>query len=134
MLRLHLELLAQLGAHLRSGLARGGHLALRPRLLDLGLQVGRADPAQAAVGVPAVVADVLGAARAAASEAGAKLAEGIDVQTQHQLVCPQCKSETHGAKFCPECGHKVGGPATCSSCSSEVPQGAKFCPECGTPA
>jgi hypothetical protein len=29
---------------------------------------------------------------------------GFDVQTQHQLVCPQRKSETHGAKFCPECG------------------------------
>jgi hypothetical protein len=74
------------------------------------------------------------AARSAAAEAGAKLAEGIDVTTQHQLVCPQCKTETHGAKFCPECGHKVGAPATCASCSSEVPVGAKFCPECGTPA
>jgi rRNA maturation endonuclease Nob1 len=74
------------------------------------------------------------AARTAASEAGAKLAEGIDVTTQHQLVCPQCKTETHGAKFCPECGHKVGGPAACASCSTEIPVGAKFCPECGTPA
>lgn len=74
------------------------------------------------------------AARTAASEAGAKLAAGLDVTTQRQLVCPQCKSETHGGKFCPECGFKVGAPASCGSCSSEIPTGAKFCPECGTPA
>lgn len=74
------------------------------------------------------------AARSAAAEAGAKLAQGIDVTTERQLVCPQCRTETHGAKFCPECGHKMGGPATCVSCSTEIPVGAKFCPECGTAA
>jgi rRNA maturation endonuclease Nob1 len=74
------------------------------------------------------------AARQAASEVGAQLGQQFEVQTQHQLVCSQCKSETHGAKFCPECGHRQGGPASCASCSTEIPAGAKFCPECGTPA
>jgi hypothetical protein len=22
-------------------------------------------------------------------------------------VSPECRTETHGAKFCPECGHKL---------------------------
>jgi primosomal protein N' len=30
------------------------------------------------------------------------------VSTGHQLVCPQCDSETHGGKFCPECGTPAG--------------------------
>ena len=74
------------------------------------------------------------AARDAASAAGAQLAQGLDVSTQRQLVCPQCKSETHGGKFCPECGHRTDTPANCSSCEQPVPAGARFCPECGTPA
>lgn len=74
------------------------------------------------------------AAREAAATAGARLAQGRDVSTQRQLVCPQCRSETHGAKFCPECGHRLDAPAGCRSCEQPVPAGAKFCPECGTPA
>jgi len=74
------------------------------------------------------------AARDAATAAGTRLGQGIDVTTQHQLICPECRSETHGGKFCPECGHKVGAPAACGSCSAQLPVGAKFCTECGTPA
>jgi Double zinc ribbon len=74
------------------------------------------------------------AARAAATEVGEQLGRQVEVSTQHQLVCPQCESETHGGKFCPECGFKLNAPATCRSCSEEIPAGAKFCPECGTPA
>jgi len=75
------------------------------------------------------------AARDAASAAGAQQAQGRDVSTRRQLVCPQCESETHGAKFCPECGHKLAAPpAVCGSCEQPIPAGAKFCPECGTPA
>lgn len=74
------------------------------------------------------------AARTNATAAGAAMAEGLDVTTERQLVCPQCGSPTHGAKFCPECGHKLGAPDACRGCERPVPAGAKFCPECGTAA
>lgn len=74
------------------------------------------------------------AARQAASEAGAQSVQGMDVVTEHQLVCPECRAEVHGSKFCPECGHKLTDPATCGGCGEAVPAGAKFCPECGAPA
>jgi hypothetical protein len=74
------------------------------------------------------------AAREAGFTAGAESVQSVDVVTQHQLVCPQCRTETHGAKFCPECGHRIDQPAHCGSCGQPVPPAAKFCPECGTPA
>ena len=48
--------------------------------------------------------------------------------------CPNCGSETMGAKFCPNCGTKIERApvaATCPKCGAET-KGAKFCPECGT--
>jgi hypothetical protein len=49
--------------------------------------------------------------------------------------CPNCGTETHGAKFCPNCGAKIEppapAPAVCPSCGAET-KGAKFCPNCGT--
>lgn len=74
------------------------------------------------------------AARQMAHDAGVQLAQGLDVQTERQLVCQQCGAQTHGGKFCPECGHALGGPANCHSCGEAVPAGAKFCPECGAAA
>jgi ribosomal protein L32 len=48
--------------------------------------------------------------------------------------CPNCGSETMGAKFCPNCGTKIERApvaTTCPKCGAET-KGAKFCPECGT--
>lgn len=79
-------------------------------------------------------------AQGAVYAAGEKAAlEGIhqgkqmDVKRERQLVCPQCKAETHGAKFCPECGTKLAVAGECPACSAPVQPGAKFCPECGKP-
>jgi len=55
-----------------------------------------------------------------------------DVTQAMQLVCPQCRCETHGAKFCPECGFKMAQQVACSSCSTQLQPGTKFCTECGT--
>jgi len=49
-------------------------------------------------------------------------------------TCPNCGTDTHGAKFCPNCGVKVEvEPAMthCPKCGAET-KGAKFCPDCGT--
>ncbi len=62
---------------------------------------------------------------------GTRLGQNMDVKRDRQLVCPQCKAETKGAKFCPNCGYKLAVKANCPKCSAEVPAGAKFCPECG---
>lgn len=61
-------------------------------------------------------------------------AEGGSFNTTapRQLVCPQCRTETHGTPFCPGCGHRMAQQDSCGSCGSQVPQGAAFCPECGT--
>ena len=70
-------------------------------------------------------------ASAMAREVGAAQAAEVDVVTEKRLVCTQCGTETHGAKFCPECGHRQRAEGTCGSCESVVPTGSKFCPECG---
>jgi hypothetical protein len=77
-------------------------------------------------------------AQGMASAAGEKAAlEGnrrgqkMDVTRDSQLVCPQCRAETHGAKFCPECGMKLAVAGQCPGCNAAVQPGAKFCPECG---
>lgn len=69
-----------------------------------------------------------------ARAAGAGLAATVDVTTSRTLVCPECHTETHGAKFCPQCGHNLSLKAQCKGCQSELPAGSRFCPECGQPA
>lgn len=54
-----------------------------------------------------------------------------DVRQDMQLVCPQCRAETHGAKFCPECGWKMAQQVACTACSIMLQPGTKFCTECG---
>jgi hypothetical protein len=73
------------------------------------------------------------AATSKAREVGATQAAEVDVTTEKRLVCTQCETETHGAKFCPECGHKQQATGTCGGCGATVPTGSKFCPECGQP-
>ncbi|WP_042408520.1 zinc ribbon domain-containing protein [Streptacidiphilus carbonis] len=67
-----------------------------------------------------------------AYETGAAQASSFDTTRRRQLVCPQCSTETHGARFCPGCGHRLAQPDHCTSCNAEVPEGAAFCPDCGT--
>ncbi|MBY8882451.1 double zinc ribbon domain-containing protein [Actinacidiphila acidipaludis] len=64
--------------------------------------------------------------------AGQQAGTSFDTGTPRQLVCPQCRTETHGTPFCPGCGTRVAQPDSCTSCHNEVPQGAAFCPNCGT--
>lgn len=70
-------------------------------------------------------------ARKRAAVEGEQRGEKVDVKSDHQLVCPKCGAETHGAKFCPECGEKLAVMSKCSRCSAEISPGTKFCPECG---
>ena len=72
------------------------------------------------------------AASQRAYEAGEARAATVDVERPVQLVCPQCRTETHGARFCPSCGHRLAEPDSCASCHAELPPNASFCPECGT--
>ena len=67
-----------------------------------------------------------------AYDVGGLQGAAFDVDRAQQLVCPECRAETHGARFCPGCGHRLAAPDTCASCHSELPPGASFCPECGT--
>lgn len=55
----------------------------------------------------------------------------LDVTQNMQLVCTQCRAETHGAKFCPECGHRTAQQVACRACSTTLQPGTKFCTECG---
>lgn len=66
-----------------------------------------------------------------ANDEGQRRGAGHDVRQDMQLVCPQCRTETHGAKFCPECGFKMAQQMACLSCSTPLEPGTKFCPECG---
>jgi hypothetical protein len=70
------------------------------------------------------------ASQLAAAE-GEKRGERRDVRQAMQLVCPQCRAETHGAKFCPECGHKMAQEVQCVGCAAMLQPGSKFCTECG---
>jgi len=56
----------------------------------------------------------------------------VEVEREQQLVCPECRAETHGARFCPSCGHRLAAADACASCQAELPPGAAFCPDCGT--
>ncbi|MFC5907265.1 double zinc ribbon domain-containing protein [Streptacidiphilus monticola] len=72
------------------------------------------------------------AASQSAYEAGSSRGAAYDVNRPTQLVCPQCRTETHGARFCPGCGYRLAQEDTCRSCNAQLPQGAAFCPDCGT--
>ena len=76
----------------------------------------------------------LDAAATAAYAAGQGRAQGLDVTTDKQLVCPNCGTEAHGAKFCPSCGTKLALTSACGGCGTQLEPGTKFCPECGTKA
>ncbi|QJD91040.1 zinc ribbon domain-containing protein [Duganella dendranthematis] len=71
------------------------------------------------------------AAREAANVEGRTRGAQRPVTQAMQLVCTQCHTETHGAKFCPECGHKTAQQVACSHCSTMLEPGTKFCTECG---
>lgn len=71
------------------------------------------------------------AAAESAAEEGMARGKKLDVKSEHQLVCPECATETHGAKFCPQCGHRMADQAVCPACAAPLPAGAKFCTECG---
>ncbi|WNI14489.1 double zinc ribbon domain-containing protein [Actinacidiphila sp. ITFR-21] len=67
-----------------------------------------------------------------AYDAGQQSAGRFDVNAPRQLVCPQCRTETHGTPFCPGCGHRMAQEQNCVSCATPLPEGAAFCPNCGT--
>jgi hypothetical protein len=66
-----------------------------------------------------------------AYEVGQQAGGQFDVNAPRQLVCPQCRTETHGTPFCPGCGTRVAQQQHCGSCGAEVPVGSAFCPGCG---
>lgn len=74
--------------------------------------------------------EVQGASERANVEGQARGA-GHDVRAEMQLVCPQCRAETHGAKFCPQCGYRMAQQVQCGGCSTALQPGTKFCTECG---
>lgn len=74
------------------------------------------------------------AATEAARDIGKGQAAQVEVAADRALVCPECHTETHGAKFCPQCGHNLLKKAACGKCQAELPLGSRFCPECGQPA
>ncbi|MDO8963396.1 MAG: zinc ribbon domain-containing protein [Coriobacteriia bacterium] len=56
----------------------------------------------------------------------------MDVKQRAQLVCPDCNTETNGAKFCPNCGKQMATKKFCIECGAALPAPtAKFCGECG---
>jgi hypothetical protein len=63
--------------------------------------------------------------------AGQQAGASVDADAPQQLVCPQCRTETHGAKFCPECGFKMAQQVQCRACPTMLEPGTKFCTECG---
>ncbi|MEU6174965.1 zinc ribbon domain-containing protein [Streptantibioticus parmotrematis] len=63
--------------------------------------------------------------------AGQRGGDSYDVDSARQLVCPSCRSDTHGGRFCPACGTQVASPEACAGCGGRLPQGAAFCPDCG---
>lgn len=69
-----------------------------------------------------------------AYNAGQQAGTSYDTTTPRQLVCPQCRTETHGGTFCQGCGHRLAQTTPCTSCHNDLPTGAAFCPSCGTRA
>jgi hypothetical protein len=66
-----------------------------------------------------------------ANEEGLRRGAQHEVRQALQLVCPQCRTETHGAKFCPACGHKMAQQVQCTACPAMLQPGTRFCTECG---
>ncbi|MFG2949936.1 double zinc ribbon domain-containing protein [Streptomyces adustus] len=64
--------------------------------------------------------------------AGQQAGQAFDPTRPRQLVCPQCRTETHGGAYCSGCGYQLAQSSQCDSCSTVVPDGAAFCPGCGT--
>ncbi|WP_296228913.1 zinc ribbon domain-containing protein [Ralstonia sp. UBA689] len=79
-------------------------------------------------------AGTMEAATDAAKEAGKGQAADVEINAARTLVCPECHTETHGAKFCPQCGHNLTAKTACGHCKTELPAGSRFCPECGQAA
>ena len=77
-----------------------------------------------------VQGQVYGATEKAVNE-GIQRGKKMDVKTEHQLVCPKCRTPTGGAKFCPNCGTKLAVSPKCPSCGAAAAEKDKFCPECG---
>lgn len=100
---------------------------------DRGLCLNCAPDAEVEV-ESAMVQGELEAAREKGIAAGRERGQKIDTGKKRQLVCPKCKTETHGAKFCPECGFQMAVKGKCSGCGAEMSPAAKFCPECGQKA
>jgi hypothetical protein len=98
-----------------------------------GLCLNCAPDAEVEIEAARAQGEAAGAAEMATGE-GTERGKKLDVKRERQLVCPQCKAETHGARFCPQCGHKLANAATCAACQAELPAGSKFCPECGAKA
>ena len=97
---------------------------------DKGLCLNCAPSAEVEIEAARASGEVYAAGEKAALE-GIQRGKQMDVKRDRQLVCPQCKAETKGAKFCPNCGYALATKTTCPACSAEVPAGAKFCPDCG---
>lgn len=97
---------------------------------DKGLCLNCAPDAEVEIEAARAQGEVYAAGEKAALE-GIQHGKKMDVKRDRQLVCPKCKTETHGAKFCPECGFRMAVKGQCPECSAEVSSGAKFCPECG---
>ena len=66
-----------------------------------------------------------------ANDEGQRRGMTREVRRDMQLVCPQCSTETHGARFCPECGFRMGQQVQCQACPTMLEPGTKFCTECG---
>lgn len=98
--------------------------------VDKGLCLNCAPDAEVEIEAARAQGEVSGASEIATEE-GVQRGKKMNVQRERQLVCPQCKTETHGAKFCPNCGFALAVKSKCPKCSTEVSPGAKFCPECG---
>lgn len=97
---------------------------------DTGLCLNCAPDAEVEIEAAKAQGEVYGAGEKAALE-GTRRGKQKDVKSTRQLVCPNCGTETKGAKFCPQCGFKLAVKDSCPACSSAVSPGAKFCPECG---
>jgi hypothetical protein len=97
---------------------------------DKGLCFNCAPSAEVEIEAARAQGEVYGAGEKAVNE-GIQRGKKMDVKRERQLVCPQCKAQTHGAKFCPECGYKLAAPGACPECAANIPTGSKFCPECG---
>lgn len=97
---------------------------------ESGLCLNCAPDAEVEIEAARAQGDVYAAGKKAALE-GIRRGKQRDVKRTRQLICPECGTETHGAKFCPECGFQLGGKTHCPSCSTEVSPTSNFCPECG---